>query len=418
MREDEHVWEGAWALSADASRVVRVDALSWNLERHWPVERLKTLVASEESPGARRSPLPGGRILRAWDADDGRLLWSHRDDAHARTEWGGRPLLAVSRTGAYLAAPRRHRAGERGYGENEFNPLANGRAEIWDVGAGRHVHTVDYPGELAALALSPQGDRLAAALRGFMFGAVHVWELHGRRRRWALASGHDVVEHLAFSPDGPHLAAWEDNLFRAPARAWDLRVRKYRYRRHLIGEPERWAPRRPSDLRATSPRIPLRPDQDMAMDPVWISDDEGRPLLFGTYADLFGRNGIFDGALWDPQPAGPSSGIRWVQKGAVSSDERVLALAKSRELPRRSRCTHDGSFNVRIEARRRADGARVAVLPPVEGPIAGLAFTADGGHLRALTCAGVMHTWETRRWQPAGSPLALAAPLPPPTPSA
>jgi hypothetical protein len=76
--------------------------------------------------------------------------------------------------------------------------------ELWDVAAGKKLHTLDASwGEIALLSFAPDGKVLASSSQY----SVHLWEVaSGKEIRWFDLRDHGPVRCLAFSPDGKVLA--------------------------------------------------------------------------------------------------------------------------------------------------------------------------------------------------------------------
>ncbi|WP_406317829.1 serine/threonine-protein kinase [Streptosporangium sp. NBC_01639] len=157
---------------------------------------------------ARLKGTDGGAVL----SPDGRLLAARREGTHRVTLWDvrrrrpvGAPLdvgrgsffqMAFTPDGRRLAVSRQGGGG------------GGSVIGIWDTSSLKRVATVSAkePGEVAAMALSPDGTALAASVEEAAAppdSTVHLWDLPGGRQRWVLRQ--DAVTGLAFHPDGRSL---------------------------------------------------------------------------------------------------------------------------------------------------------------------------------------------------------------------
>jgi eukaryotic-like serine/threonine-protein kinase len=87
-------------------------------------------------------------------------------------------------------------------------------ASLWPADGGKEVHTITYPTGATALALSPEGNRLAVA---DLKGIVRVWDLPGGMERARFDAG-CFIPALTFSRDGNLLAVAES----ARVGIWDV----------------------------------------------------------------------------------------------------------------------------------------------------------------------------------------------------
>jgi len=147
---------------------------------------------------------PDGKLV-AWAAADGSLsLW----DVDARVV---RATLALTETGPataiHAAFSRDGRLLATGVWAQSPDSRLSTVLKLWDVAAGREKrHVADFPGLLSAIALSPDGRRLAVIGYGGRGGTgVRVWDMTAGTSR-LLEERAALIGALAFSPDGRWLA--------------------------------------------------------------------------------------------------------------------------------------------------------------------------------------------------------------------
>src|SRR5207247_2040015 len=76
----------------------------------------------------------------------------------------------------------------------------------WDLEKNRVVRTYEFPSNISAVAVSPDGKRVAVAgsAEPLCPQPIHVWDLDGQQMR--SMQGHDInITRLAFTPDGKRL---------------------------------------------------------------------------------------------------------------------------------------------------------------------------------------------------------------------
>ena len=145
-----------------------------------------------------------------------KLLELHRDTYHERFEW--RWLWRLCREGDALRTFRTHSGDVSAAAFSAGGLVAtggrNGEIKLFDLVAGRDIATLKHPGPVRCLAVTPDGETLAAAAED---GPVTLWDVDTRRQRGVLEYG-DPIWCLAFTPDGQKLAAgsWDGG------RLWDL----------------------------------------------------------------------------------------------------------------------------------------------------------------------------------------------------
>jgi len=180
-----------------------------------------------------------GGALTIWDVESGEVIRSLKDDAESVQ----RVVFAEDRicvlTGGYYDSSV---PGLRGYlgkttlkvidaetEESLFEILArdgvispNGTlvaigSTIWDVESGREVRTISPLGSISTATFSPDDKLLALAIGRPVrmpmigrphgpFGTVEVWDVDTGQRVWTLEESTQVVQDMAFSPDGKRIA--------------------------------------------------------------------------------------------------------------------------------------------------------------------------------------------------------------------
>jgi WD40 repeat protein/class 3 adenylate cyclase len=96
----------------------------------------------------------------------------------------------------------------------------DGTVRLWDAFSGKELHAVDVGSPTFALAFSPDGRYLVSGDDGDE--ALMVWDAETLERRGKLRGHSDVIQDVAFGPDGTVVtASWDGT-----AKIWDLASRR------------------------------------------------------------------------------------------------------------------------------------------------------------------------------------------------
>jgi WD40 repeat protein len=199
---------GRRLVSGGSDRTVRLfDAASGRLER--PLKGHERPVWGVAfSPDGTRVASAGGDWMhvekpgeiRVWDATTGRPIWAVR--GHAGLAWS----VAFSPDGTRLASA----------GGEMQQP---GEVIVWDAVTGRQLLRLETEKGAVSVAFDRAGRRIAA---GVARGGLKVWDATTGQELWNRPGSETTTggQHIAFSPDGDHLAAadWDNGV----VRIWSL----------------------------------------------------------------------------------------------------------------------------------------------------------------------------------------------------
>jgi len=227
------VWSAATGRPEGTSHKIDV---SWGVRCLRAADRGRVVIAAGD-PVLKPKP-SGGRIF-LWDPTKGADPVPLRDQVapvwHAALSPDQRFLVATELTGlirvydTVTGKPIRSFAGREFEYQPTFSPdgklmatTHSGRTvRLYDFATGRVVRDFETPSGSSCLAFAPDGQSLATGhyndqklvrltekLGGQLPGdLIYLWDTASGRELWRIATGHDSVESLSFSPDGLLIAS-------------------------------------------------------------------------------------------------------------------------------------------------------------------------------------------------------------------
>ena len=191
--------DGTRLALADTAKHVKVwDLATTRLVRTF-ADQKKSITDIALSPNGKLLAVAElGGILKIWDIDQGtelRTIPSPRE---------GLPWLAFSPDGSRLSGTTQ-----------------TGLVTVWDVAPGREPMTIRLRDcrFLGMTRFSPDGKRLAIAGISMFGGLLSVLDVENGREVWQLKGHTQIVEAIAFSPDGKRLASGSGD---GTIKLWDL----------------------------------------------------------------------------------------------------------------------------------------------------------------------------------------------------
>jgi WD40 repeat protein len=311
-----------------------LNALTGREQLPFPAHR-RALTALAFSPDGRQILAASAeRTFRLWDASTGREV--------RRFTSAPKPVVLAA-----FAAD----------GKTVISASARDRiVRLWDAKDGRELRHFSSAGEVAAVAVAPDGKTLAVAADRI----IHLLDGAGQQERGRLKGHTETVRLLAFTPDSRTLVSWAPD---RTLRAWDMAGATPGSSRVV----RQWPDRREADWAPSTAGLRFTPDGSaVVLGPPshWLKAID---LASGKELKLFDKT------------------IHWGTSFALSPDGRLLALGGPNGTVRVSE-------TLTRQLRRQFAGHREDVLA--------LAFAPDSRRLASGGKDGQVLVWELLRTPP------------------
>jgi len=209
----------AHALSADGSTAAtsKYDGIDvWNFASGAKILEIKRRLYSSEntlslSADGKFLAIGGllddkakekGVVASVWD------LEKKKEIAGVKVAQNSRCYTALSGNGQTLATWGYHSEPNQNFDKYDPDTDPNRLVQIWNVGNSKELAGVRVNGNIAAVAVSPDGNTVAASPGN---GEIHIWDAQTGKRKWNLIGRSRMGHTLTFSPDGKTLAASSDD---------------------------------------------------------------------------------------------------------------------------------------------------------------------------------------------------------------